>query len=292
MIIRIPASSNPHPNPPHISPIHIYFLVYVNELSAVYRSVSASVSSMIVLDFMWIACLLMAVEGGPCLGNQHCSDCDNTTGHCLTTCDTGYFDLKCYSECDGHCIGNLCNQSADGSGRCSKGCEPGYQGQRCNIPCDSPGAGCTACPDGCDGGYCQLNSSCVSGCVDSHYGRDCDSGDAVGLPLGLSMGLFSLMIVVIVYCIYGQRVRQHKVPKTENPVCPRAAEVDDVSVQELEWYTDIQLTDMTTISESPGTYTVGVEDAGVEDHIYDVADGGKRQCVAVGDIYTKLSHTQ
>ncbi|XP_046544290.1 multiple epidermal growth factor-like domains protein 10 [Haliotis rubra] len=123
--------------------------------------------------FLSIAFMVIATKAGPCLDNQHCSDCDNTTGHCLTECDTGYFDLKCFSVCDGHCKGYLCNQSADGSGRCTEGCVPGYQGQRCNIPCDSPGGNCTACPGGCDGGYCQLGPSCVSGCVDSYYGNSC-----------------------------------------------------------------------------------------------------------------------
>ncbi|XP_067653339.1 scavenger receptor class F member 1-like [Haliotis asinina] len=122
---------------------------------------------------MSIVFMVIATKASPCQDNQHCSDCDFTTGHCLTECYTGYFDLKCFSECDGHCINNLCNQSADGSGRCTKGCEPGYHGQRCNIPCDSPGDNCTVCPGGCDGGYCQLGSSCVSGCVDFYYGTGC-----------------------------------------------------------------------------------------------------------------------
>ncbi|XP_046557306.1 uncharacterized protein LOC124266549 [Haliotis rubra] len=101
------------------------------------------------------------------------------------------------------------------------------------------------------------------------------------------------MIVLVVYCKYWRRVRQqHSAPQTEDPVRPRAAEMDDTSVQELEWYTDIQLTDMTPASESPGNYRGGGEAAGVEDDVYDVADGGRLQCVVVGDIYSKLSHTQ
>ncbi|XP_046336801.2 scavenger receptor class F member 1-like [Haliotis rufescens] len=116
---------------------------------------------------------VVAIKASPCKDNQHCSDCDITTGHCLTECDIGYFDLKCLSVCDGYCKYNLCSQSDDGGGRCTEGCVPGYQGRRCNIPCDSPGGNCTACPGGCDGGYCQLGSFCVSGCEDSYYGSGC-----------------------------------------------------------------------------------------------------------------------
>ncbi|XP_046544291.1 scavenger receptor class F member 1-like [Haliotis rubra] len=157
--------------------------------------------------FLSIAFMVIATKAGPCLDNQHCSDCDNTTGHCLTQCDTGYFDLKCFSVCDGHCKGNLCYQSAEGSGRCTEGCEPGYQGQRCNIPCDSPGDNCTACPGGCDGGYCQLGSSCVSGCVGSYYGTGCNipcdspGGNCTACPGGCDAGYCQLESSCVSGCV-------------------------------------------------------------------------------------------
>ncbi|XP_071098519.1 cell death abnormality protein 1-like [Haliotis cracherodii] len=165
---------------------------------------------MVVSLLLWMACIVIATEAGPCMDNQHCSDCNITTGHCLTECDSGYFDQKCLSVCDGYCKYNLCTQSDDGGGRCTEGCIPGYQGRRCNIPCDSPGGNCTACPSGCDGGYCQLGSSCVSGCVDSYFGTDCESGDNVELTISLSTGLatasavFIVMVVVAWCCSYCQ----------------------------------------------------------------------------------------
>ncbi|XP_048248003.1 cell death abnormality protein 1-like isoform X2 [Haliotis rufescens] len=122
---------------------------------------------------IWIACLVTATEASPCKDTHHCSDCDGETGYCLTECDTGYWGLSCKSSCSKNCRNNTCVISRHGSANCTDGCVPGYQGINCNIPCDSPGGNCTACPGGCDGGYCQLGSFCVSGCVDSHYGTDC-----------------------------------------------------------------------------------------------------------------------
>ncbi|XP_046565358.1 scavenger receptor class F member 1-like [Haliotis rubra] len=265
------------------------------------------------LVVMWKAGWIIATEAGPCLDKQHCSDCDVTTGHCLTECNTGYFDQKCFSVCDGHCNGNLCNLSADGSGRCTEGCEPGYEGIGCHIPCDSPGGSCTACPGGCDGGYCQLGSSCVSGCVDSYYGtgckkcssectscnrstRTCDekSGGSPGLPVGLSTVAVSFLvgIFLVLSWKYRQRWRRNRVTHTEADVRNNVAEMDDVSVDELEWYTDIPRSDTVMAYESSGrNYRDGGEAAGVEDDVYDVADGGERQSPAVIDnIYSKLSH--
>ncbi|XP_048251504.1 multiple epidermal growth factor-like domains protein 10 [Haliotis rufescens] len=111
--------------------------------------------------------------GEQCKDNQHCSDCDRSTGRCLTDCDTGYFDRKCRSMCNKNCRNRSRQLSSSGSGACTEGCVPGYQGPGCSIRCGSPGGTCVACPGGCDGGYCQLGSSCVSGCVDSYYGTDC-----------------------------------------------------------------------------------------------------------------------
>ncbi|XP_071099012.1 cell death abnormality protein 1-like [Haliotis cracherodii] len=122
------------------------------------------------------------MEAVPCPENQHCSDCDSTTGHCLTECDTGYFGRTCSSVCSDKCMNKSCILVHNGIGNCTGGCVPGYQGINCNIPCDNPGGNCTACPGGCDGGYCQLGSSCVSGCVDSHYGTGCDEKSAVPCP--------------------------------------------------------------------------------------------------------------
>ncbi|XP_071098493.1 uncharacterized protein [Haliotis cracherodii] len=310
-----------------------------------YYSVIIMVASLLI----WMTCLVIAAEAGQCKDNQHCSDCDNTTGHCLTECDSGYFDLKCLSVCDGYCKYNLCTQSDDGGGRCTEGCIPGYQGRRCNIPCDSPG-NCTACPGGCDGGYCQLGSSCVSGCVDSYFGTDCESGGTVGLAVGLSTTAVSIIVLIFlaVYCKCSKHLRRISVtqeehvvrdsvaemgdapvyelewytdtpqtedvvrdsgaemgdapvyelewytdtPQTEDVVRDSVAEMGDAPVYELEWYTDIPLKDMAMDRESPGGNCGGGGEAGgVEDAVYDVADGGKRERAGViGNIYSKISH--
>ncbi|XP_067653723.1 uncharacterized protein [Haliotis asinina] len=110
-----------------------------------------------------------------CQDSQHCSDCNSTTGYCITDCDRGYYDQKCLSVCSENCRNDTCELSSYGSDKCTEGCDLGYQGTSCNIPCDSPGGNCTVCPGGCDGGYCQLGSSCVSGCVDFSYGTDCNT---------------------------------------------------------------------------------------------------------------------
>ncbi|XP_071098520.1 platelet endothelial aggregation receptor 1-like [Haliotis cracherodii] len=245
---------------------------------------------------MWIACLLAVTEADPCIDNQHCSDCDNTTGNCLTECDTGYFDQKCSSVCSGNCKNKTCIVSTNGSGNCTDGCVPGYQGASCNIPCDSPGGNCTACPGGCDGGYCQLNTSCVSGCVDSYYGTDCDgkSGGKVRLSVGLSTSAvgFMVMICLVVCCKHRQRLRKRSVTQTEDVVCNNVTEMDDAPVSELEWYSDMPQTDMAVLSQSLDGNCGGPDEAGgVEDDVYDVADGGKREFDAVDcNIYSKLSH--
>ncbi|XP_048249085.1 multiple epidermal growth factor-like domains protein 10 [Haliotis rufescens] len=155
----------------------------------------------------------------PCIDNQHCSDCANTTGHCLTECDTGYFDPKCRSICSDNCKNEKCTllNNKTGSGNCTDGCVPGYQGLDCNISCDNPGDGCTTCPGGCEEGYCQLGSFCVSGCVDSYYGTGCHEkpGDNGGLFTGVAIGLatssflFIVTISLVVFCRYCQRSRRN-----------------------------------------------------------------------------------
>ncbi|XP_046555214.1 cell death abnormality protein 1-like [Haliotis rubra] len=127
-----------------------------------------------ILELLSLACIVGISQVAPCRDGQHCSDCSNISGQCLTQCDHGYFGLMCKSVCSKTCKGKICHSSATGIGVCSEGCASGYQGGRCLIPCDSPGGGCTECPGGCDGEYCYLDAvSCVSGCSDGHYGSDC-----------------------------------------------------------------------------------------------------------------------
>ncbi|XP_048249083.1 uncharacterized protein LOC124128875 [Haliotis rufescens] len=114
--------------------------------------------------------LAMSIFATKCNDNQHCSDCNSTTGHCITGCESGYYDKKCMSVCGNNCRNKKCIMSNTGNDYCTEGCVLGYQGPGCGKPCYNPGGTCTACPGGCDGGYCQLGSSCVSGCVDSYYG--------------------------------------------------------------------------------------------------------------------------
>ncbi|XP_067654185.1 scavenger receptor class F member 1-like [Haliotis asinina] len=129
---------------------------------------------MTLLKVVCMAYLIIVSEGDQCKDNQHCSQCDRS-GYCLTDCDTGYFDRKCRSVCSKTCRNHSCRLSTSGIGDCTDGCVAGYQGPGCNIPCASLHGSCRPCPGGCAGGYCQLGSSYVSGCVDSYYGTDCKS---------------------------------------------------------------------------------------------------------------------
>ncbi|XP_046546535.1 cell death abnormality protein 1-like isoform X2 [Haliotis rubra] len=184
---------------------------------------------------MWFSfgCLAICSAATRCRHHQHCSDCDNTTGYCTTDCDRGYYDQKCRSACSKNCRNNTCITSNSGSENCTDGCVLGYQGRGCNIPCDSPGGNCTACPGGCDGGYCQLGSSCVSGCVDSYYGTDCKTCESLFIGL-LALSVFvAFCILVTLYVSFikfvnakrddneTEDVYHHlqRVPYTENQRC-------------------------------------------------------------------------
>ncbi|XP_046347943.1 multiple epidermal growth factor-like domains protein 10 isoform X2 [Haliotis rufescens] len=125
------------------------------------------------MTILCVACILMYTRAAKCKEDQHCSKCDSTTGYCNSECEPGYFDQKCSSICNENCRNKKCKLSINGNDNCTEGCVPGYQGPGCGRPCYNPGGGCTACPGGCDGGYCQVGSSCVSGCVDSYYGSGC-----------------------------------------------------------------------------------------------------------------------
>ncbi|XP_046546527.1 multiple epidermal growth factor-like domains protein 6 isoform X3 [Haliotis rubra] len=150
---------------------HVYVLV------TIYVCIISFSFIMTIFVILWVVGFV-TIGAVPCHHTQHCSDCDRETGDCLTECDTGYYDPQCNSTCSRNCVNNTCMLSEHASDNCTEGCVPGYSGIGCHIPCDSPGGNCTACPGGCDGGYCQLGSSCVSGCVDSYYGTDCDTGSS------------------------------------------------------------------------------------------------------------------
>ncbi|XP_067653912.1 uncharacterized protein [Haliotis asinina] len=252
----------------------------------------------------WVtACMMIAIEGNnqiifphfvsavPCHDTHHCSDCDRETWDCLTDCDTGYYDRKCKSNCSNNCRNNKCVLSEHASGNCTEGCVPGYSGIGCNIPCDSPGGGCTPCPGGCDGGYCQLGSTCVSGCIDSYYGTGCEAGSILELSAGLS-GAF-LIVFMVLWCKYCQRLKQNSVTNSAE-MCNNVAEVDDATVQELEWYAEIPDTDITMATEprSPGgNCEAGGEVAAVANDVYDVADGRQQGLVvAVHNTYSMLKN--
>ncbi|XP_046545501.1 scavenger receptor class F member 1-like isoform X2 [Haliotis rubra] len=150
------------------------------------------------------SCLVVSSLATYCSDSQHCSHCNNT-GHCITDCDPGFYDNKCMSNCSKNCRNKTCSNSNIGSDNCTYGCVPGFQGTSCNIPCDSPGGNCTACPGGCDGGYCQLGSSCVSGCVDSYYGTDCSHSTylntaVVALSLFFVFFTFTILVGIVLKC--------------------------------------------------------------------------------------------
>ncbi|XP_071098507.1 scavenger receptor class F member 1-like [Haliotis cracherodii] len=196
---------------------------------------------------------------GPCMDNQHCSDCDITTGHCLTECDTGYYDHKCSSACSDNCKHQKCVLVSTGFGSCTQGCVPGYQGLSCHIPCDSPGGTCTACPGGCEGGYCQLGTACVSGCVDSYYGTGCDEtpGDNGGLFTGLAIGLatsaflFIVTISLVVYCRYCQRSRRNRFQQYVTPVQCTHVSPEAVDAREYAVVDEAKMYDPFTSERQP-----------------------------------------
>ncbi|XP_071098522.1 multiple epidermal growth factor-like domains protein 11 [Haliotis cracherodii] len=244
---------------------------------------------MVSLVMIWIAYLVVATGASSCKETYHCPDCNRESGDCLTDCYTGYYGRKCKSTCSKNCRKNTCVISSIGSANCTDGCVQGYHGIGCNIPCDSPGGNCTACPGGCDGGYCQLGSSCVSGCVDSYYGSDC--GGKVGLYVRLATAAFGFMTVIflVVCCKYRHRLRKDSVTKTEDVVCDTVDEKGDASVVELEWYSEIPLKDMAKHCGSSNGR--GSTAGGGADDVYDVADEGNREFAGVvGNIYSKLSH--
>ncbi|XP_046545830.1 cell death abnormality protein 1-like [Haliotis rubra] len=132
------------------------------------------------LMFLCLVCSLISTQATrstipavSCKDNQHCSDCDGK-GNCLE-CTLGYFGRRCNASCSENCLNKKCTESGNGDVNCTDGCSTGHQGLSCNTPCYRQWGSCTACPGGCDGGYCQLGSSCVSGCIDSYYGSDCQS---------------------------------------------------------------------------------------------------------------------
>ncbi|XP_046546525.1 multiple epidermal growth factor-like domains protein 6 isoform X2 [Haliotis rubra] len=203
---------------------------------------------MTIFVILWVVGFV-TIGAVPCHHTQHCSDCDRETGDCLTECDTGYYDPQCNSTCSRNCVNNTCMLSEHASDNCTEGCVPGYSGIGCHIPCDSPGGNCTACPGGCDGGYCQLGSSCVSGCVDSYYGTDCDTGEDVGILVGLSASLATasvLVIVIVVVAVFWccrplrrDRFQLYVTPTqdmhapTENIDAPQYAVVDEAGMYDV-----------------------------------------------------------
>ncbi|XP_071078474.1 multiple epidermal growth factor-like domains protein 10 [Haliotis cracherodii] len=122
--------------------------------------------------YLVFACMFTGTQAANCTDIQHCAECDEKTGQCLK-CYPGYWDKRCSIKCSDSCRHNTCEITDGGIERCSEGCVTGFQGTNCIIPCDTPVDNCTECPGGCEEEYCKLNSTCVSGCVDSYYGSGC-----------------------------------------------------------------------------------------------------------------------
>ncbi|XP_071098502.1 scavenger receptor class F member 1-like [Haliotis cracherodii] len=134
---------------------------------------SSANSDMAPMTILCVVCIMVYTRAAKCKGYQHCSECDSTTGHCISECEPGYFDQKCSYICNKKCRNKQCKLLINGNDNCTEVCVPGYQVLGCSRPCYNPGGVCTVCPGGCDGEYCQLSSSCVSGCVDFYYGSGC-----------------------------------------------------------------------------------------------------------------------
>ncbi|XP_067669982.1 multiple epidermal growth factor-like domains protein 6 [Haliotis asinina] len=126
------------------------------------------------LQILVTAYIVIYSQGAKCPGSHHCSECDEQTGLCKTKCHRGYFGLTCQDVCNRRCRYHTCELVPDkGIERCTDGCIPGFQGLTCHRPCDTHHTGCTRCPGGCDGEYCQVSGVCFSGCRDSYYGAGC-----------------------------------------------------------------------------------------------------------------------
>ncbi|XP_048249090.1 lectin-like [Haliotis rufescens] len=215
---------------------------------------SVSVNGMATSVMIWVTFLVIATEAIPCNDTYHCSDCDGVSGDCFSECDTGYYGRKCNSTCSKNCRNNKCVISSYGSDNCNDGCVQGYQGIGCNIPCDSPGGNCTACPGGCDGGYCQLGSFCVSGCVDSHYGTGCNekSGEIVGLLVGLAAATVLIIVTItlaVCWCcqaLRNDRFQLYVTPTQDMHVSPEAIDVPQYDVVD-----EAKMYDVRTGGEQP-----------------------------------------
>ncbi|XP_067668043.1 scavenger receptor class F member 1-like [Haliotis asinina] len=126
------------------------------------------------LQILVTAYIVIYSQGAKCPDSHHCSECDEQTGRCKTKCHRGYFGPTCQDVCYRRCRYHTCELVPDkGIGRCTDGCIPGFQGLTCQRPCDTHHTGCTRCPGGCDGEYCQVSGACFSGCRDSYYGAGC-----------------------------------------------------------------------------------------------------------------------
>ncbi|XP_071085461.1 scavenger receptor class F member 1-like [Haliotis cracherodii] len=114
----------------------------------------------------------VSTKAARCGEYPHCSVCDLENMTC-SGCDNGYYGSTCGSVCSNGCKNRTCVLTSEGIGRCTDGCVSGFGGPNCKLPCYRPAEICSACPGGCEGGYCQLGSSCVSGCKDGFYGSGC-----------------------------------------------------------------------------------------------------------------------
>ncbi|XP_065922406.1 multiple epidermal growth factor-like domains protein 11 isoform X3 [Magallana gigas] len=111
-------------------------------------------------------------------GNQcdreclNCKDnrCDGYTGACERGCNIGWQGATCETKCNTNCLDNKCDQD---TGFCTVGCKLDWFGDRCDrqcpSQCESPcdrSLGCTNCPIGFNGPYCNP-------CDGNTYGKYC-----------------------------------------------------------------------------------------------------------------------
>lgn len=113
--------------------------------------------------------------------------------HFLVECEPGYYDDRCYSECDG-CLDRTCTQTR----ACDTGCLPNRQGKYCEqtcsdhcFVCDQNSGACLLCDTGYGGVGCNmssphwfnpydnttipLNGSCADGRFGATCGGVCDN---------------------------------------------------------------------------------------------------------------------
>ncbi|WAR16714.1 TENX-like protein [Mya arenaria] len=94
--------------------------------------------------------------------NSKCvaNNCDSPSGRCIQGCYDGYWNRTCDTECDTACF--ACNQT-DGS--CLQCKNKTRYGPDCSQECSYT----------CKSSVCDVNGSCINGCIVNTFGKQCEN---------------------------------------------------------------------------------------------------------------------